>query len=451
MPDYYSLLVQKIREAETDSGKLRELVYEAARLALKRHVNVHYPALSLQDGKRLLADLEAAIERLEADEGGAVDRPAVHGESEPVFSFTPNQNDRSPEAISQETEHREDARPAIGPRPLQDGAGLLDWPLAESRNEPDSHDLILVPNQSAPVNRGTAYSVHPNSYSSTRNDSWWEQARPRSVSRRTILIGVGIASHIAVVILAGTAFYITVTGRVTSPPATVQDVAASPPQQPAKSLTVRRLNANSGSAVEPLTTASFVSAETATTASAAIELSSTFPRPTAYGVYAISNNRLIELEPISPTLVDPRVRNSLQIAKPSRTVINDAKLSFIAYRRDLTTSAPEKVSIRIAARIARAMTVDPLGKAVMEPPPTESWLIREFGYDLRVSPVQENSEMMILRPEYEEFTFPPGRYELVLGGQAYDFGIAGIITDPAQCVEGVTTPRGPAFYECRTP
>ena len=175
------------------------------------------------------------------------------------------------------------------------------------------------------------------------------------------------------------------------------------------------------------------------------------PRPAAYGVYAISNNRLIELEQILPTPVDPRVRNGFQIVKPARTVINDARLSFIAYRRDLSTTAPERVSVRIAARIARAMTVDPLGKAVMEPPPTESWLIREFGYDLRVSPISESSEMVMLRPEDEEFVFPSGRYELVLGGQAYDFLIAGIITDPAQCVESVTTPRGPAFYDCRTP
>jgi hypothetical protein len=45
--------------------------------------------------------------------------------------------------------------------------------------------------------------------------------------------------------------------------------------------------------------------------------------------------------------------------------------------------------------------------------------------------------MVLLRPESEEFAFPPGRYELLLSGQAYDFVIAGDITDPAQCVEGV--------------
>jgi hypothetical protein len=123
----------------------------------------------------------------------------------------------------------------------------------------------------------------------------------------------------------------------------------------------------------------------------------------------------------------------------------------VAYRRDLTTNAPDKVPIRVAARIAKQMTFDGSGKAVTAPPPTETWLIRDQGYDLRVSPMRESSEMVLLRPESEEFTFPPGRYELLLSGQAYDFVIAGNITDPAQCVEGVATARGPAFYECRAP
>src|SRR5580658_9524724 len=77
MPDYYSLLVQKIKEAENDRAKLRELVYDTARLALKRHVNVYYPAVSLQDGKRLMSELEAAIMRLEKDAGGTVKPPSA--------------------------------------------------------------------------------------------------------------------------------------------------------------------------------------------------------------------------------------------------------------------------------------------------------------------------------------------------------------------------------------
>jgi hypothetical protein len=66
-----------------------------------------------------------------------------------------------------------------------------------------------------------------------------------------------------------------------------------------------------------------------------------------------------------------------------------------------------------------------------------------------VSPVRESAEMIRLRPEDDAFAFPAGRYELMLGGQAYDFVVAGAVTDPAHCVEGVATVRGPAFYECK--
>ena len=174
-------------------------------------------------------------------------------------------------------------------------------------------------------------------------------------------------------------------------------------------------------------------------------------RPPAYGVYAISDNHLIELYQIPTTPVDPRLRNTLQIVKPSRTIIDDPKVKFIVYRRDLITSAPDQVPVRIAARIAQSMTFDANGKAVTAPPPTETWLIREQGYELRVSPVRDSPEMMLLRPEGGDmFAFPAGRYEIMLLGQAYDFVIRGAVLDPAHCVEGAATGRGPIFYECRT-
>jgi hypothetical protein len=141
----------------------------------------------------------------------------------------------------------------------------------------------------------------------------------------------------------------------------------------------------------------------------------------------------------------------LQIAKPSRTVILDARVTFIGFRRDFLSSAPEKVAVRIAARIAHSMIFDASGKPVVTTPETASWLIRDQGYDLRVSPVRDNPEMVALRPDDPDFAFPAGRYELLLGGQHYDFVIAGAVTDPAQCVEGFATVRGPAFNECKPP
>jgi hypothetical protein len=140
----------------------------------------------------------------------------------------------------------------------------------------------------------------------------------------------------------------------------------------------------------------------------------------------------------------------LQIVKPSRSVLADPHLTFIAFRRDLASSAPEKVAVRIAARIARKMNFDSSGKPAVFTPETESWLIRDQGYDLRVAPVRESAEMVMFRPENPDFVFPAGRYELMIGGQPYDFVIAGAVTDPAQCVEGFATVRGPAYYECKS-
>jgi hypothetical protein len=85
----------------------------------------------------------------------------------------------------------------------------------------------------------------------------------------------------------------------------------------------------------------------------------------------------------------------------------------------------------------------------MTTPATDTWIIRELGYDLRVSPIEGNSEMIKLRADDPTLLLPSGRYELMLGGQAYDLTVAGEVTDPAHCVEGVTTVRGQVFNECK--
>src|SRR5262249_45818235 len=137
-----------------------------------------------------------------------------------------------------------------------------------------------------------------------------------------------------------------------APPRVVPDLGVSNPQQPSKS--PRLSGARPDPAAMHLTTASFTSRAT-TVAPTADAAPQAFPLPTAYGVYAISNNRLIELDTIAASPVDPRARDLFRIVSPSRTVIGDAKLSFIAYRRDLATTMPSKASVRIAARIARSM------------------------------------------------------------------------------------------------
>jgi hypothetical protein len=174
-----------------------------------------------------------------------------------------------------------------------------------------------------------------------------------------------------------------------------------------------------------------------------------FPQPPAYGVYALVDNKLVELQQVRATPVDPRNAGQLQILEPGRTVVASGKPAFVIFHHDLAAHAPDKVPLRVAARVAHAMNFDSTGKAIMTTPMVDTWIIRELGYDLRASPIEGNSEMVKLHADDPALTLPPGRYELMLAGQAYDFTVAGEVTDPAHCVEGVTTVRGQVFNECK--
>jgi hypothetical protein len=280
-----------------------------------------------------------------------------------------------------------------------------------------SRELILVPERAGPP----AYFVNPADF--INPDVTYRLAVAPRFRARMVMSGLRVAFQLAIAALAVAAFYVAMWGRNRQvqtareiPPAGEQTSSVRPVAQPPDGTAAQI-------AIGPL--------------AAALP----FPRPTAYGVYAIGDNQLIELESIQATPVD--------IAKPARTVIAAAKLAFVVFRRDLVSGVPEKVPVRIASRIAHSMIFDSTGKPVVTTPATDTWLIREHGYGLRVSPSRESAEMVMLRPEDPDFSFPSGRYELMLGGQAYDFVVAGEVTDPAHCVEGVATVRGPAFYECK--
>jgi hypothetical protein len=286
----------------------------------------------------------------------------------------------------------------------------------------NTRDLILVPERA----KRSTYLVNPDDF--VRPDAtYWIPPAPQSRAGR-VVYGLKIASQLTVALLAVAAFYIAMWGRNS----TVQTAGETSLPSSGQTLSARNAVPREG-----------------TTDSIPTDAGLPFPRPMVYGVYAIRDNQLVELEQVQATPMDPRTRSLLQLVKPSRVVLTSPKLAFVVFRRDLVSNAPEKVQVRIAAHIARSMNFDSNGKAVVTTPATESWLIRDQGYDLRVSPLRETAEMVMLRPENPEFSFPPGRYELMLGGQAYDFVVAGEVADPAHCVEGVATTRGPAFYECK--
>ncbi len=174
------------------------------------------------------------------------------------------------------------------------------------------------------------------------------------------------------------------------------------------------------------------------------------PLPNVYGVYAISGGQLNELESLPVRAPDPRVFMSTLIKRPSRTFLADGQAVFIAFRRDIATSAPDRVAVRVIAKVVRAMTFNPTGPASVAPVDDE-WAIRSTSYELRVAPVSENPEMLVFRPETPDFVFPPGRYGLVLKGQAFDFTIAGPVTEASHCLERTEATNGGFYSECRNP
>ena len=183
--------------------------------------------------------------------------------------------------------------------------------------------------------------------------------------------------------------------------------------------------------------------------SAAAEAAHTseFPLPSTYGVYAVSNGQLSELQSLPIRAPDPRVQLSAEINKPSASILANGKVVFILFRRELLSIAPQKIAVRVVARVARTLTFSS-GKAAAAKPDA-SWHIRGNSYEFQVSPLNENREMVVARPVDPEFSFPAGRYALVFGGLAYDFTVDGPVTDLAQCLESFESVSGPVFTECR--
>ena len=173
-----------------------------------------------------------------------------------------------------------------------------------------------------------------------------------------------------------------------------------------------------------------------------------FPVPTDYGVYALNNGALNELEVLPEQVPDKRVALSTPITKGSRTVLPDGRARFIVFRRDLAVNAPERVDVRVVAQVKRALTFDAKGKATYSPV-TGAWNIRNILHQFRVRPVAGNPEMLLIQPENNEFTLPAGRYVLALKNEGYDFTIAGEVADPSQCLERTDAANGTFYSDCQ--
>lgn len=171
------------------------------------------------------------------------------------------------------------------------------------------------------------------------------------------------------------------------------------------------------------------------------------PMPSAYGVYAVVGNRLIELPTLPVRVPGPRVKMSTIISLPSKVVLPSGHVQFVVFRRELVNKVPDKVEVRVVARVMRRPA--PAGKATTPPGKDDAmWAIRAISHEMKVAPVTGNPAMILLRPANADVSLPAGRYALVLNATAYDFRIDGPVTDQAQCIQGDDEDAVPEFTEC---
>jgi len=384
--EYYSVLARTISAAAEDHAQLRGLIYRLARIELKKQLHRQY-RLELQ---QQMAALENAIAKVETD--FIEDRALPHLSAEVIV-----------DPIS-------DSKSASN--------ALTVWQDPQSSTlDAAKYDVI------SPSTYPTPY---PDWFQSNRNQRDGASRDHRSATKRA-RSSFWWPVRLAAVALIGVAIYLL--GQMQGGLGNAVDHYA-------------HLSAGLGNPTEAGSEHAMANAPVAPRTIDGV------PLPTSYGVYAIDRGRLTNLGSFPIIVPDPRIAISAIISTPSRTALPDGRAKFVVFRRDLVNNAPDRASVRIVAQVMRALifvrggaakTVDVDGK----------WAVRDKSFDMSVSPVPGNPEMVVIRPQNAQFSFPAGRYALVFGRAAYDFSIDGSVTDPAQCLERTDGLDVALYSECR--
>jgi hypothetical protein len=173
------------------------------------------------------------------------------------------------------------------------------------------------------------------------------------------------------------------------------------------------------------------------------------PRPTDYGVYAVSDDALIELPLLPGRPPDIRVAVSAAMKAPSRTFLTNGHPKFIVFRRDVASNISDRAEVRVIAKVAREFSAEVAGKKPSDG--EDTWVMRNVSFPFRSSPVNDNPEMYELHSEDPGLELTPGRYALVLKSQSYDFSVEGEPVDPKQCIERIVTSSGTFYSDCKKP
>ena len=436
--DFSLALLSVLESAKKDSAQFRHMVYELARVQLEREARKEKQdgtsSVNVSEMPRLMLAFEAAIghvERFSCEQEkvhcSPADLRALHG-PDCAAEAAPNQPDQ-PYQSSQARKPYESYRP---------------YELASYRCVPGERDDVPRPEL---VERNSVSVI---------NQSWnTRNARrlgggPRSAGRNNIqspaaLLLRGFAVGFAVLLPLLLAYALFKPTSEMAPPARTSIVHV---RRPAVAQTEAT---KSGpvliAAAAPVLLQQSLSEVPISDKSARSEGPS-WALPSVYGIYAVSGGKLIELEPLVGRVPD-KVFMSSPISTPSRTQLADPRIGFIVFRRDIANSAPDRAPVRVIAKIRQSLKFARTGKAETAKL-ADVWTVRNISYDFRVAPMKENPEMLLLRPENPDFAFSPGRYALVLKGQAYDFTVAGEITETAHCLERTEAANGTFYSECKT-
>ena len=396
--DYISIILQAIEKTQNDPAQLRGLVYDLARLSLGKQLLTSYHQVGSAGLQQHVLDLETAINQVEN-----IAQKQIEDLSQKRVEHPSREGNEGSDNLTSQLIERPVGEPdhtAVVARDAFDEAILGDqW--SDRKPAPVRVAELLPP---------LKYSVLTFGQGPKRTQSnFWFGAQ------LVIATVIGVAIYAAMWVASdhrGDRF--SVAGQATpgvSAIATQLDVSAKPLGASAQALG--------------------------------------FPLPSVYGVYAVSEGKLYALDPLQLKVPDPRVAISAMIPNPSRVKIPDGKVQFVIFRRDLISSAPTEVFVRVVARVAREMKFNEAGRA-MTTNIDDQWAIRSKSYQFGVVPLGDNREMIVLHPADPQVILSPGRYALVVAGKGYDFTVDGQVTDTAQCLERTDVIGGAVYSECRT-
>ncbi len=387
--DYHSILLEAIDKTKHNSAQLRQLVYERARFNFKRDVLFGHSSLGLSDLVQHINDFELAVARIEAT---ATDDPPDQKYQKSGYADG---------LIRLEATKPEDRRGTA-----RADVGNAAMPARSTAVQ------ILAPQPTAPPNAGLTPVQRMESYD-RRSEGFASYRRATNPLVGISIIGIVLTG---IILASGTLWFLLKTAP--------EMISANIAPKAEKTIVIQQ-----NVAQEP------------------VPPKLPYPLPTSFGIYALSDNKLVELQALAMNVPDPRVALSAEIRTPSTTTISDNRPAFILFRRDLVNSVPQKITLRVVARLMHETKfVD--GKATSATV-DGTWRIRNISQELRISPIPGQREMVIAHLE-DNVSLAAGRYELALNRIGFDFTVAGPIKAAAQCLEQFESTGGPIYTECRT-